>query len=543
MTSAPQVAPSSYESCLSRFEKSASEFPEKLAVVSSRAKLTYRELDSAANKVSCALRALNVRREEPVMMLFERSIFYYAANIGVMKAGAAFLPVSPENPDERLLFMMKDSAVRLVFTDRKTKKAKSSFFNKLCKQDSAQKNMKVLVLEDVLSSTVESQSESVFLPPERLAYVIYTSGSTGRPKGVLIEHGSFANFIFPHPENIESRSMVENADTFLAIADFSFDFAILEEFIPLSTEKTVVLADEEEILNPPRLARLALSHHVDCLSGTPSYLSALLSFSECREFLKKIKIFNIGAEPFTVALYKKLRAVNPSAIIVNAYGPTEAAMSCTAKILTDADDISIGTPTANTELFVIDENGNEVPKGEKGELLICGLCVGRGYQNPNEKMAAAFTTFRGLKAYHSGDLARVNEAGELELFGRIDNQVKVHNRRVELEEVESVVSECPDVQECAAAVSESCRLLLFYTAMAEKKAKETKETIVQKWAKNHLIPYMVPDRFICVKEIPHNVNWKIDRKKLLTLVPQENAQTSGSAVAGTDTERRVLSIV
>ena len=227
-----------------------------------------------------------------------------------------------------------------------------------------------------------------------------------------------------------------------------------------------------------------------------------------REALKQVRSYDLGAEAFQGGLYDKICAVNPEAYIMNGYGPTETTISCTMKVITSGENITIGIPNANVLVYIIDENNKEVPDGQVGELLICGKGVGRGYRNLPEKTAEAFIEYHGMRGYKSGDLALINSEGEIEFHGRKDNQVKLRGLRIELGEVEEVILSHADVLNAVAVVMDE-QLCVYYTATKEIEPQELSD-----FAAESLAYYMVPDILLQLEEMPLTANHKIDKKSL-----------------------------
>ena len=358
----------------------------------------------------------------------------------------------------------------------------------------------------------------------QLCYCIYTSGSTGTPKGVMIEHGSLANFVDANPKNHETLGYTEHADVSLSLASMTFDVSIMEEFIPLTNGMTTVIASEEEITDFAKLAKLVEDNGVNMISTTPSFMSAMTEDPSMSKALRQVKSYDLGAEAFLPGLCEKLQAINSEAYIMNGYGPTETTISCIMKVITDSSDITIGIPSSNVYVYITDERGRELPLGATGELVICGKGVGRGYVNLPEKTADVFTEFKGQKCYRSGDLARINFAGEIEFHGRKDNQVKLRGLRVELGEIESVLASYPDVTNVIVIAVDNSWLAGYYTA-----AREIPEEELLSYAARQLTEYMVPNVLVQLDKMPLTPNGKIDKKALpkperrsVQITPPEN---------------------
>ncbi len=482
------------------FEEQVRQNPEKLAVVTSQVSFTYEELNEFSNRIANMLRFYNVRPDDTVMILLPRNVMVYAANLGVLKAGAAFVIANLGYPDDRISFMYKDAGCRFLITTHHIAFERLDLILEI--------GQKPMFLENIISSPWP-ENPNVRIDERDLAYCIYTSGSTGNPKGVMIENGNLSNFLNHNPRNYETMGSVERGSVELAMAPTTFDVSIMEEFIPLTSGMTVAMVTEEEIMNPLKMKDFILEHKVDVMCSTPSYLNSLLSLPQLNEAIAQIKVFDIGAEAFPGSLYEKIRAVNPDAYIMNGYGPTETTISCTMKVLDGGDNITIGIPNSNVFCYIVDDQLNEVPKGEIGELLVCGKGVGRGYKNLPEKTAAVFVEFRGMRAYRTGDLARINENDEIEFHGRNDSQIKLHGLRIELGEIEENMQKFEKIDACAAVPIDNRYLCLYYTPAGDVSKEEVRE-----FAKGHLAHYMVPDLYEQIDHMPLTANCKIDRKAL-----------------------------
>lgn len=366
------------------FEAQVKANSDKKAVVCGGVSLTYRELNARANRIANTLISLGVTRENTVGVLLDRSVNVYAARQGILKSGGAFVVASPEYPEDRVSYIFSDSGAKFVLTTAKIKSSYGDMWDKLpCKP---------LIIDEALENGCDDNPD-IEISENDLCYCIYTSGSTGKPKGVMIEHGNLANYLNINPKSYMMLGFTRYASVVLAQAAMTFDMSIMEELIPLTTGMTAVIATDEEIQNPNLLSDLITKNNVDAILMTPSFLSMLLSLPNSADTFKQVKLYLVGAEAFPAGLYDKITAINKDAFIMNAYGPTEATISSSMKVITSGDDITIGTPTSNICLYIIDENGNELPDGQVGELLICGAGVGRGYVNLPERTAEAFIEF------------------------------------------------------------------------------------------------------------------------------------------------------
>lgn len=375
----------------------------------------------------------------------------------------------------------------------------------------AGKPYRVLTVEELLECEGE-ENLNLSIPVQSLAYCIYTSGSTGKPKGVMIEHHNLCNYVNANERNHETLSYVQGVDTVLALASISFDVSILEHFVPLCNGRTVCMANEEEIYNPLALAALMKRHPVEALAATPSFLTNIIELPQIQEALAGVKTYGLGAESFPAALYDKLRAISGTSQILNCYGPTECTVSCTSINLDSCEGVTIGRPAANVKIYIVDRGGRILPVGISGELIICGEGVGRGYRNLPDKTKEAFFQFKGMRAYHSGDLARWTPEGAIDFLGRLDNQVKLRGLRVELDEIEAVINSFQGVKMSKVIVCSNGSedyLAGYFTAAREVSLAELTEHL-----RSRLTEYMVPGALMQLEEMPLTVNGKIDKKRL-----------------------------
>ena len=485
--------------------------PEKKAVIAAGKQLSFRDLDLLSDQLARVLIQNGAGRDQLIGVLFEREIWAYVAEIAVLKSGAAFVPFITEYPDDRIDFCMQDGESKLLLTARE----------QIAGRQLQNKGYKVLTLEeafntdnlnDIRADEQFRMTETVLSAQEDLAYCIYTSGSTGRPKGVMIEHRNIANYVHRNEKSIEIMHYAAPGRINLALASFSFDVSVVEEFVPLCNGNTVIIATEDEIHNPALFAELVIKSGANGITCTPTYLLSLLEIPKSREAIRQFTFFDIGAEAFPRQLYDRLRELRKDSVILNVYGPTECTMGCSAALMTGEEHVTVGPPIANTVFYVADQFGNELPVGLRGELIICGEQVGRGYVNLPEKSAAAFFERNGLRAYHSGDLAAWTEEGEIRIFGRLDNQIKLRGFRIELDEIEKVMTEFPGVSSSAAAVRKTGGteyLAGYFTAKEEIPAENLKAFLQEK-----LPEYMVPSVLMQLDEMPMTSNGKVNRKAL-----------------------------
>ena len=514
-----------FHSVTKLFEEQVQLHPDKCAVVSGKESFTYAQLNERANKIANSLVEKGVGREIIVGVVLERCCDFYAVRQGILKAGGAFAVAAPDYPDDRIQFIFEDAGAPFIITTKELAGERKEMFSKL--------SGTILLLEDLLENQ-NTQNPDIKIEEHDLCYCIYTSGSTGKPKGVMIEHINLANFVNPDPRNSETYGYVSRGSVSLSMAAMTFDVSVLEEFIPLTNGLTAVIASDEEILNPVMLGDLILKNGVDIMTTTPTYLSNMIDLPQLREAASRIKVFDVGAEAFPPALYDKIRTVNPDAYIMNGYGPTETTISCTMKVITDSKNITIGAPNGNVQVYVVDKENKILPDGETGELVVAGLGVGRGYINLPEKTAEVFISLNGERAYKTGDLAKITPEGEIEFFGRIDNQIKLRGLRIELGEIEEVINSYEGIITSITVPVDNKYLCCYFMA-----DREISSEALSDYASESLAHYMVPDVFIQLEKMPLTQNGKIDKKAL----PKPVAQPKNLKEPETPMQKKIFEIV
>ena len=488
------------------FEEQVRLHPDKCAAATSKESLTYSQLNEKANRIANSLIEKGVGREVIVGVVLDRCCDFYAVRQGILKAGGAFAVAAPDYPDDRIQFIFEDAGVPFIITTKDIADERKDLFSKL--------PAAVLLLEELLEHDNASNPD-VKICEHDLCYCIYTSGSTGKPKGVMIEHINLANFVNPDPKNGETYGYVSRGSVSLSMAAMTFDVSILEEFIPLTNGLTAVIASDDEIQNPIMLGELIIKNKVDIMTTTPTYLSNMIDLPQLKEAVSQIKVFDVGAEAFPPALYDKICSVNPNAYIMNGYGPTETTISCTMKVIDNGQNITIGEPNGNVKVYIVDKENKILPDGETGELVIAGLGVGRGYVNLPEKTEAVFINLNGEKAYKTGDLSKINAAGEIEFFGRMDNQIKLRGLRIELGEIEEVINSFEGIVTSITVPVDNKYLCCYFMADRQIDSDELSD-----YAAESLAHYMIPDVFIQLEKMPMTANGKIDKKALPKPVSQ-----------------------
>ncbi|OPF19391.1 non-ribosomal peptide synthetase [Microcystis aeruginosa KW] len=423
----------SYNKCIHQLiEEQAARTPDGVAVVFENQQLTYAELNSRANQLAHYLRSLGVETEVIVGLCVERSLDMIVALIGILKAGAAYLPLDPEYPQERLQFMLEDSQVPLLLTQ-------SSLIDKLPNHKA-----KAVFLAEIWTEIKPMNWDNLTgkVTASNLANVIYTSGSTGKPKGVMVEHQGLCNLALAQIQTfaVSSQSRV------LQFASFSFDACIWEVLMALGAGAALYLASKDNLMPGLPLIKQLRENKITHITLPPSAL-AVLSW----ENLSSLQTIIVAGEACSPELVKKW---SQGRNFFNGYGPTEGSVCATVAKCTPVDaKITIGRPIPHVQVYILDSHLQPVPIGVPGELHIGGAGVARGYLNRPELTAEKFIylenkeQLKGKRLYKTGDLARYLPDGRIEYLGRIDNQVKVRGFRLELGEIEAVLSQHPLVQE------------------------------------------------------------------------------------------------
>ncbi|MFJ4191837.1 amino acid adenylation domain-containing protein [Kitasatospora sp. NPDC089509] len=486
------------------FEAQVARTPEAVALVHAGRELTYAELNADANRLARHLVGAGVGPESRVAVLMERSSALITALLAVLKTGAAYVPIDPAYPADRIAYLIEDSAPALLLTESGVSAPAASTARLLL--DSVELGFELAELSD---QDIADGERAKPLRPEHPAYVIYTSGSTGRPKGVVIEHRNLVNYV--------ARcwsAYPDVAGSTLLHASISFDAGVTALYGALTSGGRVHLADLDEEL-PTSLG----SDRLTFLKGTPGHLTMMDALpGECAPTRQLM----IGGETLHTAQLQHWRASHPDVHIVCHYGPTEATVGCTDHHIAPGHEpagtvVPIGRPMWNTHAYVLDHNLQPVPVGVAGELYIAGAQLARGYLGRHALTAERFIAnphgTAGERMYRTGDLARWNHHGDLEFIGRADHQVKIRGYRIEPGEIEAALTAHAHIAHATVIVREDTpgdkRLVGYLLTTTELDATEVRTHL------SALLPdYMVPSAFVVLDKLPLTVNGKLDRRAL-----------------------------
>ena len=511
-------------------EKVALEKPDHVAVIAKNGQLTYRELNAQANKVANKLIDLKLQSEDRVIMFMPRVKEAYVVRQGIVKSGGAFVPVDPKYPDDRVSYIITDSGSKFLISTKEIIESKKSLIEST--------KVVALAIEDILLSDNEDNPNQE-ISQNALAYVIYTSGSTGKPKGVMIAHRNLLNYVLDDT-NLATKYYREIGEDCVScsFASLSFDASLQEEFVPLTHGFTAVIASEDEIENPMLLAQTLTKNHVKYMFMTPSFVSNLLDIDVFVDALKGFRFLDMGAEAVPMELCNRLKSLGVNAQILNGYGPTETTITATYSLVKDKY-MTIGRPVANTKTFILDKAGHILPVNAIGDLTIVGESVGLGYLGMPEKTKDSFITVNGQKAYRSGDMARINSEGNVEFFGRLDNQVKLRGLRVELDEIERVLDSYPSVTRSIILVKSSAVEGDYLAAYFTASTFVDKDELLVHMGK-YLTPYMVPKVVMQLDKFPLTPNGKIDKKSLPEI--EMKVEQKEVKAASNELEEKILAI-
>ncbi|HET6977261.1 MAG TPA: amino acid adenylation domain-containing protein [Pyrinomonadaceae bacterium] len=487
------------------FEEQAALTPNAPALYFEGESLTYAELNTRANQLAHYLRSLGVGPDTLVGVSIEHSLEQIVALVGVLKAGAAYVPLEPTLPAARLSFMLADTAVPVVLTVQ------------ALAESLAGANVQVVCIDGVAEELAaqSASNPSTAVGRDNLAYVIYTSGSTGQPKGAMVHHRAACNRLL---WAIKEYGF-DSTDAILHQAPLSFDVSVSSTFTSLLSGARLVITRPGGNQDSAYLVKLIAEQRVTHMDFVPSMLQILLD-EEGSERCDSLRIIISGAEALTAEMLDRFYA-RTDAQIANHYGPTETAMdlvSCVCDRDSERRVVPIGRPNANTQCYVLDQCGGQLPVGVSGELYLGGVQVGRGYVGRPELTAERFVpdpfgTVNGGRLYRTGDLVRRLADGTLEYLGRLDHQVKLRGHRIELGEIESALAAHPAIRNVVALIREDSpgdkRLVAYIAA-------EDKPTVTELRAFLHerLPDYMIPAVFVTLDELPFMPNGKVDRKAL-----------------------------
>ena len=496
-------------------EARAQKHPSQIALICDHDKfwrkptLTYAELNEHANQVAQLLRSHGVKPGQIVGIMAERSFAMIIGIFGILKAGAAYLPLLAEDPPERRHYVITNAAVNILLVHAAT-------------ASKAPAGLTVINLEDPQTYTGSTANPAPINQPNDLAYVIYTSGSTGRPKGVMIEHRSVVNRL----HWMQEAYPIDSRDVLLQKTSFCFDVSVWELFWWAIEGASLCLLMPRGEKIPQALIETIKKHKITVLHFVPSMLNVFLDYldgkpdkvSTALASLRRIFASGEALSPAHVRLFNKTIGNITSCRLTNLYGPTEATVDVTyfdCPSHDDFDRIPIGRPIQNIRAYII-KDGCQAHIGEEGELCLAGVGLARGYLNDPQLTSKRFLelpAIPGERVYRTGDVARWLPDGNIEYLGREDHQVKIRGLRIELGEIENTIVTFPGIADCIVTTkkySESITLILAYLVCKQDISLDALKQHLQRY----LPEYMVPNHFEKISHIPLTANGKADRKAL-----------------------------
>jgi len=500
------------------FERQVDRTPDAPAAVFEGATLSYAELDARANQVAHALIARGVGPDRLVGLCVPRSLEMVIGLLGVLKAGGAYVPLDPDYPEERLRFMVEDAQAAVLLTH-------SAVQDRLPGGDATVLRLDEPGVWGACPTTRPARRAAA----TDLVYVIYTSGSTGRPKGVALEHRNTVAFLHAY----ERAAPAPGIGATITVCPFSFDVSVWEFFTTLCQGHCLHLIPAEMVPNAAALTAYLAKHRITQAYLPPALLQPVLEVLEARGTTTLQRLL-VGVEPIAEGVLQRFRTLAPDLSIVNGYGPTEATTCATFFDFRQQQaprNTPIGTPIANTRVYLLDAHLNPVPPGVPGELCIAGAGLARGYLHRPDLTAEKFVTAavlgRAERLYRTGDLARRDDAGQLHYLGRIDQQVKLRGFRIELGEIESALAEHEAVSAAVVVLREREGLKALAGYVVLRGVVET--DALKAWLKASLPEYMVPATLTVLDALPLTPNGKVDRKALPEPVA---APSAGRALRG-----------
>ncbi|WP_348705598.1 amino acid adenylation domain-containing protein [Tenacibaculum sp. 190524A02b] len=489
------------------FSEQVQKSPEAIAAVFKGEELTYKQLDERSNQLGHYLVAEGVKPDDLVGICLDRGLDMLIGVMAILKSGAAYVPIKPDFPKERITYLLEDTGCSLLVTNISTKTILTSIPD----------TVNTIVLDDaILSSGYPITTVDVSIKANDLAYVIYTSGSTGLPKGAMIEHAGLLNHLLIMVDELNMTSDSTVAFT----APFTFDISVWQMLSGLLCGGRIAIYSEDEILNLEGFQSSLSENQISHLQLVPSYVTSLLESGTISQGLSNLSYFLVTGEAATKSLLDKWFTLYPSVPVVNAYGPAEAADDITLHIMDEAPSgniVPIGKPVANMDVYVVDRHENLCPVGVVGELWTSGIGVGRGYLNREELTQEKFInnpfTTKGDRLYKTGDLGRWLSDGTLEFVGRTDDQVKIRGYRIELGEIENALTSLESISQCCVLAKKDpsgINRLVAYLVVEEEAEKEK----IQEGIKESLPEYMIPQLWVVLEELPLTPNGKIDKKSL-----------------------------
>jgi amino acid adenylation domain-containing protein/non-ribosomal peptide synthase protein (TIGR01720 family) len=479
---------------LEMFEEQVLKKPDQIALEMDSNKWTYEQLNSRANQLARFLIKKGADKEVLIPICIERGLDMVLGILGILKSGAAYVPIDPEYPEERIGYMLSDTNAKLVISSKKSR----TKFN--------EQGLDIIEMDgDWEEISIEStENPLINIKSENLAFVIYTSGSTGQPKGVMVEHGNIYSFISWCHEEFSA----EKFDVSYAVTSICFDLSVFELFYPLTVGKRIRILESGLYIG-----KYLHKDKKVMLNSVPSVVENLLREGTD---LTSVKVMNMAGEPISTYVQQKIDTQRTE--IRNLYGPTEDTTYSTVFRIESGKPVYIGKPISNTQVWISNPAGKLVPAGVAGEICLGGSGIARGYLNlpelTNERFIEdPFSKDKGARLYKTGDLGRWLPDGNIEYLGRIDDQVKIRGFRIELGEIDATIQKSEQVKKSIVVAKKDengVKRLIAYVVPNDNYSKEK----IQVYLKTKLPDFMIPRGWVELEELPLTPNGKIDKRAL-----------------------------
>jgi amino acid adenylation domain-containing protein len=496
------------------FERQVVQTPEACAVRYQKSSWTYKELNAYANRVAHYLICNGLETEQVVAVSMQRTHMWMATLLGILKAGGAYMPIDPGWPEDRVCKIINKAEADFIITEQEPDK--ESFIQDIRTTSALQ----TVAYGTIIKQSTDTRNPQKEFKSQDLAYIIFTSGSTGEPKGAMIEHQGMLNHLYSKVNDL----MLRKTDVIAQNASQCFDISVWQLLSGLMVGAQTVIYSNETILQIDTFISQVILDKITILEVVPSYLEMILHYSgQALAPLTEINYLLVTGEPLKSGLVNRWFNYYPGIPLVNAYGPTEASDDITHHFMFEppkGNVVPVGRPIQNLNIYVVDRQKQLAPLGAKGEVFVSGIGVGRGYINDPEKTTAAFTTdcfipSQDVRMYKTGDIGRWTPDGILELFGRVDDQIKLNGYRIELGEIEGQLQKMPGVREAAVVFNQrnsGKELIGFVVSSVHIPTDEFRSYLEGK-----LPNYMVPSSFVLLDQLPLTANGKTDKQKLFKL--------------------------
>lgn len=486
-------------------------YKDKVAIIEEKAQLTYQDIDVLSNQVCKYLTDKSIGKEDVVTVYMGRSFFAVITVVGILKTGAAFLPIDAKTPVKRANFMSEISRAKCVIKDNSTEMDELTI---------ASVDINEIFDKIKLPDDYSVQNE---IDDNSLAYILFTSGTTGLPKGAMVEHIGMNNHLSEKINilNLTEQSIVANS------ASISFDVSVWQMLAPLCVGATSIIIPENVLLNLKSFRNILYDNHIQVLEGVPTYLSLLIH--EIKNYSKKftdLKYLISTGETLTRVLVDQIFEALPDIVLVNAYGPTEASDDIIHLVMnknSNYDPIPIGKPITNAKMTIVRPDGSRCAVNEPGELLVSGICVGRGYVGNDKETELCFQLDPDTneRVYRTGDLVSLNDDGNYYFHGRLDSQIAFYGKRVEVKEIENTMLQYEGIEGSAVVFdADNKQINACYISNGDIDTDDLKEFL-----KKAMPAHMIPVHFKKIDKLPRTISGKTDYNALNDMFKSSGVET------------------